>query len=170
MNKQEFLAELRANLSGLSKREIKERLAFYDEMIDDRTEEGVSQERAISEIGSIKEIAEQIKSEAKTDRSFLKGLRLRKNATAREKLLLVLGAPLWFPLLLAAFAVVFSLYAVLWSLVLTFWAIEIPFFIFAVISGCLLAGCKEASRLALALTVKGLALVKGLFSRKDDLS
>ena len=39
-----------------------------------------------------------------------------------EIALLVLGAPLWLPLLLAAFAVLLSLYIVLWLLVLCLWA------------------------------------------------
>ena len=39
MNKQEFLAELRKRLSGLPQADIEERIVFYSEMIDDRTEE-----------------------------------------------------------------------------------------------------------------------------------
>lgn len=42
MNKQEFLTELRAKLSGLPTYDVEERLSFYGEMIDDRTEEGVT--------------------------------------------------------------------------------------------------------------------------------
>ena len=42
MSKQAFLARLRKELSGLPKDDIEERLAFYEEMIDDRTEEGLS--------------------------------------------------------------------------------------------------------------------------------
>ena len=44
MRKQEFLAQLRKALSGLPQDEIEERLTFYGEMIDDRMEEGLSEE------------------------------------------------------------------------------------------------------------------------------
>ena len=44
MTKNEFISRLRARLSGLPKDEIRERLAFYGEMIDDRIEEGLSEE------------------------------------------------------------------------------------------------------------------------------
>lgn len=43
MNKQEFLAELRKGLSGLTQDDIEERLTFYNEMLEDRIEEGFSE-------------------------------------------------------------------------------------------------------------------------------
>ena len=59
MSKQYFLTELHKGLSGLSRDEIKERLTFYSEMILYRMEEGLSEEDAISEIGSVDEIVTQ---------------------------------------------------------------------------------------------------------------
>ena len=46
MNKQEFLNQLRSGLNGLPHEEIEERVMFYSEMIDDRVEEGLSEEDA----------------------------------------------------------------------------------------------------------------------------
>ena len=40
MCKQDFLNALEAKLSGLPKKDIEERLNFYEEIIDDRIEEG----------------------------------------------------------------------------------------------------------------------------------
>ena len=60
MNKREFLARLRKELSGLPQSDREERLAFYSEMIDDRMEEGLSEEDAVSAVGSVEEIAAQI--------------------------------------------------------------------------------------------------------------
>ena len=59
MSKQDFLTELRKGLSGLPRDEIEERLTFYSEMILYRMEEGLSEEDAISEIGSVDEIVTQ---------------------------------------------------------------------------------------------------------------
>ena len=52
MNKSEFLGALRKGLHGLPQDDIEERLAFYGEMIDDRTEEGLSEEEAVSAVGA----------------------------------------------------------------------------------------------------------------------
>ena len=60
MNKSEFLSELRTRLKGLPQNEIEERLSFYGEAIDDRIEEGVPEEDAVLEIGSIDDIVAQI--------------------------------------------------------------------------------------------------------------
>ena len=63
MNKTEFLVELREKLSGIPQNEVSDRLVFYGEMIDDRVEDGLTEEEAIAEIGTVEEIASQILSE-----------------------------------------------------------------------------------------------------------
>lgn len=59
MNKQEFLDGLRKGLSGLPQANIEERLTFYGEMLDDRIEEGLSEEEAVAAAGSVNEIVRQ---------------------------------------------------------------------------------------------------------------
>ena len=46
MSKQEFLEQLRRGLPGLPREDIEERLKFYSEMLEDRMEEGLSEEEA----------------------------------------------------------------------------------------------------------------------------
>ena len=53
MTKQEFLLNLRKGLLGLPPQDIEERLAFYNEMIEDRIEDGLSEEEAVAEMGRI---------------------------------------------------------------------------------------------------------------------
>lgn len=114
MNKQEFLKKLRKNLSGLPKKEQEERLTFYAEMIEDHMEEGLSEEEAVSAVGSVDEIMAQAAADTpKTSRKL----------SAGALLLLILGSPIWLSLGIAAFAVIFSLYASLWSVVLSLWAV-----------------------------------------------
>ncbi|MBR4295688.1 MAG: DUF1700 domain-containing protein, partial [Clostridia bacterium] len=60
MTKLKFIMSLHDKLSGLPQKEIEERLNFYSEMIEDRMEEGLSEEEAVAAIGSVDEIAEQI--------------------------------------------------------------------------------------------------------------
>ena len=101
MTKQEFLSSLRLRLKDLPKDELEERLTFYIEMIDDRTEEGLSEDEAISEIGSIDEIVEQINAD------IVPRVQSKKGASKRATILLAVSSPLWIALLIAAFAIVF---------------------------------------------------------------
>ena len=109
MNKKEFLKRMEKKLSRLSKEERKERLAFYSEMIDDRMEEGLTEEAAVASIDPSEDIPEENEPP-------------KRKLTAGQITLLCLGAPFWFPLLVAAFAVIFSLYVSLWSVVVFLWA------------------------------------------------
>ena len=60
MSKQEFLVQLEKCLSGLPMEDVKERLNFYSEMIDDHMEEGVSERDAVAAVGSVEDIAAQV--------------------------------------------------------------------------------------------------------------
>ena len=63
MTKLQFLFALRDRLTDLPKSDLEERLHFYSEMIEDRMEEGLSEEEAVTAVGSVDEIAGQIASE-----------------------------------------------------------------------------------------------------------
>ena len=63
MSKQEFLDQLRAGLAGLPQQDINERLTFYSEMIDDRVEEGLTEEAAVAGMDSVDKIVSQTLSE-----------------------------------------------------------------------------------------------------------
>jgi uncharacterized membrane protein len=125
MNKQEFLAELKGRLHALSEVEIKKTLAYYGEIIDDRVEEGMTEEEAISGMESIGEIAEQTLRDA----PFTTLIRARKpqKLSAVTIVLLVLGSPVWLPLLIAAVSVVLAIFIVFWSLVASLWVVVVSF-------------------------------------------
>lgn len=133
MTKVEFLKALREKLSGLPQDEMEERLLFFSEMIDDRMEDGCTEDAAVRMIGTVEEIAAQILSNTPPPKVNAKPARTKHRLRAPEIVFLVLGFPLWFPLLAAAFAVVLSLYVVLWSLVASTWAV------FASFSACFLS-------------------------------
>lgn len=112
MNKQEFLEELRKGLSGLPKEDVRERLNFYGEIIDDRIEEGLTEEEAVLAVGTVSEIVGQVEKS-----------KPKRRLKAGEIVLLALGSPIWISLLIAAFAVIFSLYVSLWSVIASLWAV-----------------------------------------------
>lgn len=123
MNKQEFLSELKLGLSGLPTEDIEERLGFYSEMIDDRTEDGLSEEDAVLEIGNVKEIIGQIIAETPITKLVKEKVKQKRKPSVLEVVLLVLGSPLWVAIVLSVFAVIISVYVSLWSVVISIWAI-----------------------------------------------
>lgn len=123
MSKQEFLSGLRAKLSGLPQADIEDRLAFYGEMIDDRMEDGLSEEEAVSAIGTEDEIFAQIMADIPLSKLVKEKIKAKRKPSATTTVLLILGFPIWFSLAVSFFAVVLSLYFSLWSLIISLWAV-----------------------------------------------
>ncbi len=67
MTKQEFLNELRNLTGALSEGERSKLLEYYEEMIDDRVEEGVPEEEAVAAMGSPADIAAEFAPAGKPD-------------------------------------------------------------------------------------------------------
>ena len=92
MTKHEFLLSLQNRLSGLPQDDVEERLTFYCEMIEDRMEEGLSEEEAVSAIGSVDEIAAQIVADIPLAKIAKVKIRSKGRLKAWEIVLLVLGS------------------------------------------------------------------------------
>ena len=69
MTKIEFLLSLNNRLSGLPQNDVHERLNFYSEMIEDRIEEGLSEQEAVMAVGSVDKIVAQIVADIPVTRS-----------------------------------------------------------------------------------------------------
>ncbi|MBO4390293.1 MAG: DUF1700 domain-containing protein [Lachnospiraceae bacterium] len=118
MNRTEFLDAISAKLNGLSEEDLKKALSFYKEALDDRIEEGMSEEEAISDIGTPDEIAAEIAAEMPLTKLISAKASTARSLKGWEIALLVIGFPLWGPILLTLVIVVFSVYLSLWSVVL----------------------------------------------------
>ena len=138
MTKREFTDTLRQLLSGLSPEDIENSVAYYSEMIDDRMEDGLSEEAAVQAVGDVHQIAQQILMETPLPKLMKAKAKSRRALKGWEIALLILGAPLWAPLLLALAATVFALYMTLWAVLLSLYAVELSL---AVGSIAGLAGC-----------------------------
>ncbi len=132
MDKTRFLDELKSRLTGLPQSDLDERLLFYSEMIDDRVEDGLTEEEAVAGIGPLDELVEQIMAEIPLARLVKEKVKQRRGRKAWEILLLVLGSPVWLPLLLAAFAVCLSLYIAVWAVLISVWAVDLSLAVGAV--------------------------------------
>ncbi len=154
MNKQEFLARLREGLYGLPQEDIEERLTFYSEMIDDRMEEGLSEEEAVSAVGSVPKIVAQVIADSPLEKISKERIRPKKQFKAWEIVLLVLGSPIWLSLAVAAVAVILSLYVSLWSVIVSLWAV------FGSLIGCAFGGTVAGIVLACrGNTLTGIAML-----------
>lgn len=125
MNKAEFLLELTHRLSQLPSEEVSDRWTYYNEMIDDRMEDGLTEEQAVAELGTMDEIIDQIVSEVPLHRLVLNRAKPKQKMGQWTITLLILGFPVWFPILISLFAVVFSLWVVLWSVVISLYAVDL---------------------------------------------
>ena len=140
MNKQEFINRLNKGLAGLPQKEREERITFYSEMIDDRIEEGFSEEAAVLEIGKVDDVASQIIAEISTSRNFGEVVKVKEKRRAWEIVLLAVGFPLWGALLIAAFAIIFAVYVVLCALAISMCAVFVALLVCApvgVVAGCI---------------------------------
>ena len=127
MTKKEFLSSLESKLQGLPKEDINNRLDFYSEMIDDRIEEGKTEDQAIEEIGSVDEVVEQIAEETPLLKLVKERIKPKRSLRAWEIIVIILGFPLWLPLLLAFAIICFIPYILMWVFVLVTYAMEIAF-------------------------------------------
>ena len=126
MNKYEFLTNLRAKLWALPEEDKQRSVDYYAEMIDDRMEDGLSEEEAVAAIGDLDEIVQQILSETPRLPAEVKKEEEQKKQKRKvswwESVLLVLGFPVWGALLIAVSTVVFSVWIGLWSVVIALYA------------------------------------------------
>ena len=156
MLKAEFINTLQRKLSGLPEEEISDRLGFYEEMIDDRMEEGLSEEEAVASIGTTDEIVSQIVSEVPLVKIARERITPKRKIKTWEIVLLALGAPLWLPLLISAFAVVLSVYITVWAAIVTLWSM------FGAFVGCALGGIVSGVALLASSNVsEGIMLLGG---------
>lgn len=199
MNKTEFTSELVGKLPSLPAQETDERLSFYLEMIDDRMEEGLSEEEAVAQVGSVDDIATEILSEIPLSMIVKEKIKPTRRIKPWEIVLLILGAPVWLPILISLLAVALSLYISFWSIIISLWAVFVSVVATAFVGifmgvcficggftasgmfiiGCsvicagvsilLFYGCKYATKGLLVLSKKIALLIKQCFVKKEEM-
>ena len=123
MNKQNFLHILENELYALPENDRKEFLDYYSEMIDDRIEDGMSEEEAVDQLGMPSAAARKILLDMPF-KTVVKTIKPKRPIAAWEIVLLIVGAPLWIPIIIALAAVCLSLYIALWSVVVSVYAAD----------------------------------------------
>ena len=196
MKKQEFLDELRNRLQGLPPDDLDDRISFYGEMIDDRMDEGKSEEEAVADIGTVDDIVNEIVKDTPLVKLVKEKIKTKRKLKAWEIVLLILGFPLWFPLVLTALILCLVAYLLIWILVIVCYVVELSLSVAATaapvlmiiqavnggsvvvylglwlmcLGGAILLflGCIGATKLTLKLSKKIITSIKKAFVKKGD--
>lgn len=159
MKKNDFLWGLAEGLRGLPPEDLERWVDYYREMIDDRMDEGLSEEEAVADLGSLEEIRDQILTETPLPRLVKESVRPRRKLRAWEILLLVLGSPVWLPLLAAAVIVAASVYLSVWAVLLSLYAADLAVAVTGLAGGVALVQMLMAGQTAEGILFLGAGLV-----------
>lgn len=121
MTRTEFLNKLEKHLAAFSEDERENWLKYYGEIIDDRIEDGQSEQEALESLGEMEKIIDEILQQTPITK-LAKAKINRKTLRVWEIVLLICGFPLWFPLLIATFAVILAVYVSVCSVIISLWA------------------------------------------------
>ena len=112
MNKTEFSQALRRALGKLPSYEVEQSIAFYEEMIADRMEDGMREEEAVAALGPVEAIAAQIIAETPPIPKAI--AKANTGSRTLNVVLLVVFSPLWVPVVLVLALAVFMVYLSIW--------------------------------------------------------
>ena len=127
MTKQEFLTSLRAKLQGLPKEDIDERVSFYEEMINDRIDEGEDEETAVAELGSVDDVVRTIAADIPLAKIVKHRMTPKKRIPGWVIALIIISFPFWLPLVITSLSLVFSGFVLIWTMVIAAYATEVAF-------------------------------------------
>lgn len=137
MNKVEFLNQLRKQLAGLPKDDLDNRISFYEEAINDRIDDGKSEEEAVADIGSIDEVVREIAKDTPLVSLVKEKIKPKRSLRVWEIVLIAVGFPLWFPLALTALILALVGYLLIWVWVIVTYSVELALTVSSV--ACLVA-------------------------------
>ena len=125
MKKEAFLQALERRLEGMSADEKARALEFCAESIDDRMEDGMAEEDAVTALGDVEDVARGLLADRPLGAVVRE--RVRRESNAGRVVLLICASPL----LVTFSAVGLSVYAALWAAMVS---------IYAVVASLLVAG------------------------------
>lgn len=127
MNKQEYLEAIRSRISAMPADDVNRFMDYYSEMMDDRVEDGLSEEEAVADMGSPDAAVEQILEDMPLTKLVKEKIKPKHELKAWEVVLIVLGSPVWIPLLITALVLLLTLWIVAFALLISFYAVVLSF-------------------------------------------
>jgi uncharacterized membrane protein len=119
MNKQMFLDGLRAALAELPIAERDKTLAYYEEMINDRIEDGMSETEAVASLEPVEVLAARIINETPMMQKAVRKAKKSGISTPLLIVLIIIGFPVWLPLLATLFGIIIAVFATMFALIIT---------------------------------------------------
>ena len=124
---QEYLESIRSRISAMPADDVNRFMDYYSEMIDDRVEDGLSEEEAVADMGSPDAAVEQILEDMPLTKLVKEKIKPKHELKAWEVVLIVLGSPVWIPLLITAAVLLLTLWIVAFALLISFYAVVLSF-------------------------------------------
>lgn len=137
MNKHEFFGLLFRRLNKLPQSEIQKTVDYYNEIICDRMEDGMTEEEAVAALGNIDEIISNVMYEQPIQnliKASVTGTEDKKHMNIGWLILLIVGSPIWLSLTLAFLSVMLAVYIVVWTMVFVVYVTSASFAIAGVTS------------------------------------
>ena len=125
MLKRDFITALRYAIRGLPIRDANEHIAFYEELLDDKIEEGMSEQAAVRSLGGVDKVSSQIIAQIPLRKIVSERITPSGGFGALGITLVIIGSPIWLTLLISALAVVISLYAAIVAVAAALFAVEV---------------------------------------------
>lgn len=138
MTKKEYLNQLSAALRPMKRAERSRSVAYFSEVIDDRMEDGSTEDQVVSSMEPVQEAASRILAEAADNGT------MKKQLGVWAIVLIVLGFPVWFPLLATVAVLIITLYATIWILIAAVFIISVSFALCGIIGALAMLGMAVA--------------------------
>ena len=122
MDKQAFLDALWQALQDLPQDDVLESLEYYEEILDDSMEDGMTEQEAVAQLGSPLEVAQRIRMDMPLT-TLVRARAKRRHMRAWEIVLLILGSPVWLPVLLSVVLILLSVYIVIWAILICLYVV-----------------------------------------------
>lgn len=134
MTKREFFDALSDRIRSLPKEEVNRTITYYNEILEDYMEDGMTEEEAVAKLEDVDVIAQRIlhSNEPEQPPYSAPAPYGEQAVPPREKkhtglfvALAIVGFPIWFPLVMAFFSVIFSVIVSLFSIIISLIAIPV---------------------------------------------
>ena len=161
MTKSDFINALDKKMAAFLPEDRERTLEYYAEMIDDRIDDGMSEEDAVASLGSVDRIYGETVADLPLRSVIKRRLTPSRRMKAWEYILLFFGfLVIGLPLIASLFAIAVSLLVSLWAVVISLYAVPI-----ALLGGGVIGVVAFFPTLFAGATVKSLFLLgSGMFS------
>ena len=125
MRNYEFLTELKSKLVGLPPDDVDNRLSFYEEMIDDRMDEGLTEEEAVADIGTVDEVIKEIAKDTPLVSLVKHKMKPKRTLKAWEIVLICVSFPFWLPFVIVGLVLLVVAIILMWTGAIVVYATEV---------------------------------------------